>query len=553
MFESESVKQKQAVENDNTATTRPTSSVEVAQLSQPVSPRSESREVGTNQLVIKPGGGYTLSFRADEREDRLAKSDQTHLPDGSIRTELTFKGRQDGLLSQTSTVDRSGRDRSVSQFSDGRRIETDRQFGQILATRSYDRSGNLIVPRVPGSNQRDQTPRAPGSTPRDSSNGTRSEPTSISPVPQSVINEPGVLKPGPGAVPRENGSTPRDSQRPGDQRPDRQRPGDQLPDQQRPGDRRPDQQRPVIEVRAGESIQRALERAPEGAIVHVQPGVYRERLNINRDNITLKGDGRAVLDLENTSVSGGAIRIANRRNVTIDGFEIRNVRGGDTPTGIAVEGTGQNISLINNNIHHVESGKDAHGISVYGTQSAPIKNVRIEGNRVHHLRLGTSEAVVINGNVETFKILGNKVHDNDNIGIDVIGGERVGGRGQDRARDGLIANNEVYNIDLSGKRFAAGIYVDGGSDVTIEDNVVRNSTYGIELASERGGWDTERIKVRRNRVSDTRLAGVTLGGGTAGNGGVVDSVVENNDLRGNRRPIWEQNNVRGVTIRNNRQ
>lgn len=69
-----------------------------------------------------------------------------------------------------------------------------------------------------------------------------------------------------------------------------------------------------------------------------------------------------------------------------------------------------------------------------------------------------------------------------------------------------------------------------------EDNTVLNSNYGIELASERHEWNTEGITVRRNHISGSLLAGISLGGGSAGNGGVTDSVIENNDLRGNSRP-----------------
>lgn len=315
---------------------------------------------------------------------------------------------------------------------------------------------------------------------------------------------------------------------------------------------------PTLEVRSGESIQKAIDKAPDGAVIHVQPGIYKERLNIHRDNITLKGDGKAVIDLADKNVSGGAINISDRKNVTVDGFEIRNVRGGETPTGIRIDGASKNVSLLNNHIHHVESRSNAHGIGVFGTRATPMSNIRIEGNRLHDLKLGQSESLVVNGNVDGFRIVGNRVHDNDNIGIDIIGGEGTSRGGIDRARNGLIANNQVYNIDslknpTYRSRSAAGIYVDGGSDITIRENDIFNSNYGIELASERRGWNTERIHVQNNRISRSHLAGITLGGGSPGNGGVTNSVVENNDLRGNEKPVWIQNNVRNdVVIRNNK-
>ena len=37
--------------------------------------------------------------------------------------------------------------------------------------------------------------------------------------------------------------------------------------------------------------------------------------------------------------------------------------------------------------------------------------------------LGASESVVVNGNVKGWRIAGNHIHDNNNIGIDAIGYE----------------------------------------------------------------------------------------------------------------------------------
>ncbi len=313
---------------------------------------------------------------------------------------------------------------------------------------------------------------------------------------------------------------------------------------------------PQIQVRAGESIQRAIDNAPAGAIINVAQGVYREKLDIRRDGITLKADGKAVIDMGDKPLNGPVINISGRKNVTIDGFEIKNVNGGQTPMAIRVDGASSNIKIINNDIHHIKSNKNAHGVGVFGDSAQPIRDVLIKDNRVHDLKLGQSEAVVINGNVEGFKIIGNTIRDNDNIGIDVIGGEGVGKKGIDRARKGLIAGNVVANIDTRNNptyrsMSAAGIYVDGGSDITIRDNVVKNSNYGIELASERRGWNTTNIHVHGNRIEGSHLAGISLGGGSASNGGVTDSRIENNTLIGNKRAIWKQHNVKNVHIGNN--
>lgn len=341
---------------------------------------------------------------------------------------------------------------------------------------------------------------------------------------------------------------------PSERRPERQRQISDRTDLPKPDDTG----RPVVEVRPGESIQAAIDKAQEGSIIKVHPGVYKERLSIKKDNISLRGDGRAVIDLEGQSTSGAAINLSDRRNIQIDGFEIRNVRGGETPTGISIERVSRDITISNNNIHHIENSKNAHGILVRGTKSEPVRNIVIANNAVHHLKLGASESIAINGNVDGFRVINNKVHDNDNIGIDIIGYEGTGRAGIDRARNGIIAGNEIFNIDSEknpayrGGRSAGGIYVDGGSDIVIEDNTVRNANYGIELASEHKGKFTTRIQVRRNIIEGSHLAGISLGGGSPSNGGVSDSIIENNDFRNNSRPVWRQHNVGSdIVYRNN--
>lgn len=358
-----------------------------------------------------------------------------------------------------------------------------------------------------------------------------------------------------------------DPRRPREREWDRDRDRDREPYREQPPpawDRQPEQRREsdagktIIEVRQGESIQAALDRAPAGSIVRIKPGIFKERIRITKDNITLQGEKGAILDYSGTSISGAAIQISDRNNVRVEGLEIRNIRGGSTPMAIRVDGASKNVSIVNNDVHHVESSSNAHAIGVFGTKSSPIQNVVIAGNRVHDLKLGQSEAVVINGNVDGFKITDNKIYNSDNIAIDIIGGEGVGRAGTDKARNGVIARNEISNVDSRRNptyrsACAAGIYVDGGSDVVIEDNIVRNANYGIELASERKGWRTERITVRRNTLESNNLAGISLGGGNNSNGGADNITIEDNDFRGNARTIWRQSNVGRVDVRNNRE
>ena len=85
--------------------------------------------------------------------------------------------------------------------------------------------------------------------------------------------------------------------------------------------------------------------------------------------------------------------------------EIRNLRAKSSdqyPDGILVDGGASNIQLLNNNIHHIENTSkhgNAHGILLYGDSKEEIKDIQIEQNENHHLKLGTSEALTLSGNV----------------------------------------------------------------------------------------------------------------------------------------------------------
>ncbi len=161
--------------------------------------------------------------------------------------------------------------------------------------------------------------------------------------------------------------------------------------------------------------------------------------------------------------------------------------------GICVTGSSSHINIDGNHIRNIKTTADegnAHGIAFYGTGA--MKDVSITNNTVEKLTLGASEAVVLNRNVDGFKIAGNTIRDNNNIGIDVIGYEGTS-KQNDYARNGVIENNTVshnssYGNPAYGDEYSAGgIYVDGAEHVDIKKNTVYNNDLGIEATSEHKG------------------------------------------------------------------
>ena len=312
------------------------------------------------------------------------------------------------------------------------------------------------------------------------------------------------------------------------------------------------------------TVQHAADTVHAGSTVNVRAGIYEELVSINVSGNAADGfitfrsypGETAVLDASHFTPSGrqGVLTIHNRSYVRIEGLDIRNFHTAEhrlAPLGISIMGSGSHIELLKNNVHHIEqtfpgrdapgSGGNGFGIAVYGTYArTPISELVIDGNEVHHLKTGSSESLVVNGNVTNFRITHNVVHDNNNIGIDVIGFERTApDPAVDQARDGIVSGNLVYNITSRGnpayrnEENSDGIYVDGGTRVLIEQNIMHDVDFGIELASEHKDRATSYITARNNLIYHAHTAGVSIGGYAPERGHTDHCIVINNTLYDN--------------------
>src|SRR5262245_22393900 len=280
------------------------------------------------------------------------------------------------------------------------------------------------------------------------------------------------------------------------------------------------------------AIQPALDATQPGDTVLVREGVapYFEKVTVPRSGapgaaIALEAWPGEHPVVDGTGIPGDHLLLIESRSwIRIAGLELRNDLGVRDGSGIRIVGSGAHIELRQNRSHDIR-GRNAMGITVYGTLPTPITDLVIDGNEIFDCDPAPSEALALNGNVDGFAVTGNVVRDVDNIGIVLIGGERdVQPDAALVARNGVVRGNRVTRARSSyGGGFAGGIYVDGGRDIVVESNVVTESDLGLEVGAENAGIVARSITVRNNVLFANDKACLVFGGYAAGTGRVRDS------------------------------
>ncbi|HEB62234.1 MAG TPA: hypothetical protein ENI82_03685, partial [Bacteroidetes bacterium] len=289
-------------------------------------------------------------------------------------------------------------------------------------------------------------------------------------------------------------------------------------------------------------IDYACNNATSGSTINVMQGTYYEQISVGVDSITVQNYlGQAVV-IDGTNITSGAIiEIYNRKGITFDGFELQNNIHNDAQ-GILVDGECHDIMIKNCKIHDIHfsnnpndpanSNTNAQPLIVFGSSTIPSTNINVYGNEIYDSRVGYSEALAINGNIDTFEIVNNSVHDITNIGIVMIGHEQTcSDPALDQARNGICKENITYKCS-SPYAANAGIYIDGAKDIVIERNTCYRNIWGIEIGCEHSGKSASGITVKNNVIYRNAKAGIALGGYDypSGSGKVIDTYIYNNSL-----------------------
>ncbi|CAF1286669.1 unnamed protein product [Adineta ricciae] len=301
-------------------------------------------------------------------------------------------------------------------------------------------------------------------------------------------------------------------------------------------------------VTAWLTIQRAANSATPGSTVYIGPGIYYETVTINVEGNAHDGPITFTSLISNNVpiISGrisqnpsadetfNVIYIEDKSYLRFVNLELTNLRAVEC-SGVRIIGPGTNIELRNLHVHDIRGGGENGGamaITVYNTnQNASRRQVIVDNCTLHDCEPAWSEALTFNGNVEEIQVTNNKVYNMNNIGIDFIAGESWAGKLG--VRSARCANNTVWNIHSVYDHSAAGIYVDGASNVTIEHNVVHHADMGIEIGAENKGRMATRVIVRNNYLHHNDKYGLAFGGYDSQCGTVTNSSFTGNHLEQN--------------------
>ncbi len=280
------------------------------------------------------------------------------------------------------------------------------------------------------------------------------------------------------------------------------------------------------------TIGKAANSLHAGDTVYVKGGTYHEKVtlrvqgNATYGYITFRNYNNDVVIVDGTGFNlssdwAGIIEAVAKSYVRIQGFHVQNAQHGISIFVSGGTSGASHVQIVNNEV------SNHNGNNAIICQGDHLTDVLIDSNDVHDCVTHNYEAIRIDGDTRNFIISNNQVHDNSNIGIDIVGWTA-------QPAYGWIRNNICWGNGLSAGG-AHGIYVDGGTYVTIEDNICYANWGGISVGAEAPGKVARHIIVRRNLVYDNLSRGINLGScqscGRPQDCAVVHNVSYNNNVQ----------------------
>jgi hypothetical protein len=258
------------------------------------------------------------------------------------------------------------------------------------------------------------------------------------------------------------------------------------------------------------TINAAIAAAPPGSTINVSPGVYNEKVVINKP-ITLQGTSEPGCLIDGSFLpAGSGISILNNvQNVTIRRFTIRSHVGVNPNSSAGINGNLSNHNLL---VEHCTIVNNPNCSGFYA--NGAVNNVKLDFLTVAGHGVGARGIVIWNGLKSNITITNCEVFGNNCCGIELQDGT---------ASAVTISNNDVHDnadngIGLTGLTGSVGPNLISGNSVS------NNGRFGIEVKLPNGGTTLSGNIVSRSiPIGDNRdIAGIAVfrRGWVAGNNNV---------------------------------
>jgi parallel beta-helix repeat protein len=249
-----------------------------------------------------------------------------------------------------------------------------------------------------------------------------------------------------------------------------------------------------IVVHKGGSIQAAVNDAVSGSVIKIEPGTYKESIEVNEASISIIGQGQVII--ENPGNEENGIKVTE----SADGFVLKNVTvKGFEENGVLLTGVDgfllSNITAIDN---------EEYGLFPVHSTNGVIEKCVVTGSSDTGIYVGQSTHVEVNQNEAYANVNGieiencsfvaaDKNHSYNNVdGILVVllPDLEVTTSANITLTKNQVHDNNHINFANPNEGYehlvpsGSGILVVGGNNITVEDNHVKGNNFvGIAVVS----------------------------------------------------------------------
>jgi parallel beta-helix repeat protein len=273
----------------------------------------------------------------------------------------------------------------------------------------------------------------------------------------------------------------------------------------------------IVVPRDYRSISEAVRHAPEGALVLVRPGVYRESVSVQTSGITIRGVDRFRTVLDGNGQNDNGIIVYGTTGVSVENLTVRNYRSNGVYFDDSENYRMTRIDAIKNGIY---------GLYAFNSYKGEITD---------SFAWGSGDAGLYIGECLGCKAVVRNVHAEWNL----IGYSGTNATGVE-IRDSVFRNNAVgimpNTLPLEGDSPNRGTLIHDNLIVDNNNERIRPASIWTEVGvpTGTGVWlfGVSGNVVRDNEIEDQDRYGVLLSAGPDPNGAPMDDTVVDNTLTG---------------------